>query len=91
MTLINDIHKKYITPKIIETAKQIDNDIRSCIKQEIKERGSIVKRYGDWAKFINKEIGIAHYPVNPKYPFHESLFYRGKHIRDYIITFEGIY
>ena len=37
MTLINDIHKKYITPKIIETAKQIDNDIRSCIKQEIKE------------------------------------------------------
>ena len=88
--LIDDIYKREVMPIIKNTAKQIDNDIRMCIKREIKERGSIVKRYGDWAKFINKEIGMANYPINPRYPFHQSLFYRGKHIRDYIIIFEGI-
>jgi len=88
--LIDDIYKEKVIPFIKNTAKQIDNDIRDCIKQEIKERGSIVKRYGDWAKFINKEISVADYPISPKYPFHQSLFYRGKHIRDYIITFEGV-
>ena len=65
----------------------IDNDIRDCIKEEINKHGSIVKRYGDWAKFINKEVGIAHYPLNTKYLFYQSLFYRGKHIRNYVIKY----
>lgn len=86
-TLINEMYQSKMIPLIKKQAIQIDNDIRECIKKEIKEYGSIVKRYGDWAKFINKEIGMAHYPIDPKYPFHQSLFYRGKHIRDYIIKF----
>ena len=89
-TLIDKMWQNLIVPATVKQARQIDNDIRECIKKEIKERGSIVKRYGDWAKFIRKEIGIVNYPVNPRYLFHKSLLYRGKHIKDYIIKFEGI-
>ena len=83
--LTNEFYKTYIMPQIHKIAKQIDDDIRSCIKEEINKYGSIVKRYGDWAKFIKKEMCIANYPIDPKYPYLQTLFYRGKHIRDYDI------
>ena len=85
--LMNDFYKGKVLPQLKIIAEQIDNDIRICIKREIKERGSIIKRYGDWAKFINKEMGMAHYPIDPKYPYHQTLFYRGEHIRDYVLKF----
>ena len=85
--LMNEFYEEQVIPQIYKICEQIDNDIRSCIKEGIKKYGSIVKRYGDWAKFINKEMGMAYYPIDPKYPFHQTLFYRGKHIRDYNIKF----
>lgn len=88
--LMNEFYEEQVIPNIIKIAKQIDDDIRTCIKREIKEYGSIVKRYGDWAKFINKEMSIAYYPIDPKYLYHKSLFYRGKHIRDYIMKFDNV-
>jgi len=88
--MMNKFYKAEVIPTIEKISKQIDNDIRYCIKIEYKKYGSIVKRYGDWAKFINKEMGITYYPIDPIFPFHKSLFYRGKHIRDYIISFKGI-
>ena len=89
-TLIDEIYQSQVMPLIKKQAKQIDNDVRDCIKKEIRKYGSIVKRYGDWAKFINKEMGMAHYSIDPKYPYHQSLFYRGKHIRDYVIKINYI-
>ena len=86
--LIDDVYKKVIMPALINVSNQIDNDIRTCIKQEIKEHGSIVKRYGDWAKFITKEIEIVRYLADTKHLFHKTLLYRGKYIRDYYIKFE---
>ena len=86
-TLIDEMYQNVMIPLIKKQAKQIDDDIRICIKKEIKENGSIVKRYGDWAEFINKEIGMTHYPTDSKYLYHQSLFYRGEHIRDYIIKY----
>ena len=81
--LMNEFYEEQVIPQIHKIARQIDNDIRGCIKEEMKKYGSIVKRYGDWAKFINKEIVMAYYPLYSKNLLHESLFYRGKHIRDY--------
>ena len=80
-----DLYTDMILPQIHKISKQIDNDIRVYIKQEIKEQGSIVKRYGDWAKFINQEIDIIEYEAEPGYLFHKVLLYRGKKVKDYCI------
>ena len=91
--LIDEIYKDHIIPLTKKIAKQIDNNIRNCIKKEIRERGSIVKRYGDWAKFINKEIGLAYYQNNRNnYDglFYRELFYRGNSINKYVIDYRGI-
>ena len=84
---MEDLYRIRVVPLIREQARRIDDDIRECIKEEIKKYGSIVKRYGDWAKFINKEMIMAHYSIDPKYPFYQTLFYRGKRIRDYVIRY----
>ena len=46
---MDDIYRIKVIPLIKKQARQIDDDIRDCIKLEIKVFGSIVKRYGDWA------------------------------------------
>jgi len=84
---MEDLYINSFIPKIEFISRRIDDDIRDCIKEEIKKYGSIVKRYGDWAKFINKEMIMAHYSIDPKYPFYQTLFYRGKRIRDYVIRY----
>jgi len=77
-----------IQPVIEKQSKQIDKDICECIKAEIKTYGSIIKRYGDWAKFLKKEITIVELKNSQKYIPDKALFYRGKFIRKYRITIE---
>ena len=85
---VNDLFKLKVAPKIEEQAKQIDGDIRECIKLEIKTFGSIVKRYGDWAKFVTKEMIIAELPYSENCFFNKALYYRGKFIRGYGIELD---
>ncbi|MBC8473349.1 MAG: hypothetical protein H8D54_00885 [Candidatus Omnitrophica bacterium] len=85
---IEDLYRIKVVPIIKEKAKQIDDDIRECIKLEIKTFGSIVRRYGDWAKFITKEMIIAELPRSYNCFFNKSLYYRGKFIRGYGIKLD---
>ena len=87
-SLIDDLYKIKVVPLIKEQAKQIDDDIRECIKLEIKIFGSIVKRYGDWAKFITKEMVIAELPASQNCFFKQALYYRGKFIQGYEIKLD---
>lgn len=82
-SLMEDLYRIKVVPLIKEQAKQRDNDIRECIKLEIKVFGSIVKRYGDWARFITKEMVIAELPASQNCFFKQALYYRGKFIRGY--------
>ena len=81
--LIDELYKIKVIPLAKKQAKRIDDDIRECIKLEIKTFGSIIKRYGDWAKFVTKEIMMVDLPEPNKCCFHSKLYYRGKFIRDY--------
>lgn len=87
-SLIDDLYRIKIVPMIKEQAKQIDDDIRECIKLEIKVFGSIVKRYGDWAKFITKEMVMAELPASQNCFFKKVLYYRGEFIRGYEIRLD---
>ena len=82
----DDIQMKFwkdnVQPKLNLLYRQIDNDIRACIKEEIKKNGSIVKRYGDWAKFINQNFSILRF-VHEKRFFYRKLYFQGKLIREY--------
>ena len=80
---IEDLYRIKVVPLIKEQAKRIDDDIRECIKLEIKMFGSIVKRYGDWAKFITREMIIVELPHSTNCFFEKVLYYRGKFIRGY--------
>ncbi len=85
---IDDLFRIKVTPLAKEQAKQIDDDIRECIKLEIKMFGSIVKRYGDWAKFITKEMEMADLPRSSNCFFNKALYYWGKFIRGYEIKLD---
>jgi len=88
--LMDDIFKTNILPLCKRQAKKIDNDIRACIKKEIKERGSIVKRYGDWAKFIGKEFRRVILQNHDNIYFREEIYYRNNLIGKYeIVTKEN--
>jgi len=86
LSYFDDVYRLKVLPLIKQQAKQIDNDIRQCIKTEHKIYGSIVKRYGDWAKFITKEIVMVEQPNEGNIFFNQQLYYRGKHIRNYQIN-----
>jgi len=82
---IENFYRIKVVPLIKKQARLIDDDIRNCIKLEIKIFGSIVKRYGDWAKFITKEMMILELPNSRNYFFKKTLYYRGNLIRGYEI------
>ena len=85
---IENSYRIKVVPLIKKQARQIDDDIREYIKLEIKIFGSIVKRYGDWAKFITREMIIAELPHSPNCFFEKGLYYRGKFIRGYGIKLD---
>ena len=57
-TFIDDCYKRIIIPQIKKQCRKIDIKIFEYIAKEIKKNGSIVKRYGNWANFINKHFTI---------------------------------
>lgn len=87
LSIIDEMYKTNILPLVEKQAKLIDNDIRFCIKEEIKKYGSIVKRYGDWSKFIRKEFERVMLPshCNNTY-FGEKIYYRNNFIGKYEIV-----
>jgi len=88
LSYFDEIYRLKVLPLIKEQAKQIDDDIRQCIKTEYEIFGSIVKRYGDWAKFIIKEILMLEMPNEGNIYFNKQLYYRGKHIMNYNIKID---
>ena len=91
LSYFDEIYKLKVLPLIEQQAKQIDDDIRECIKIEYKIFGSIVKRYGDWAKFITKKIAMGEIPYRSGNIYYsKALYYRGKHIRNYQIKIDYI-
>ena len=86
----DELYELKVVPIIKQQAKQIDDDIRKCIKTELKLYGSIVKRYGDWAKFITKEICMVEIQKSSdNIFFSKALYYRGKYIQGYQIKIES--
>jgi len=87
LSIIDEMYKTNILPLVEKQARRIDNDIRACIKEEIKKYGSIVKRYGDWAKFIKEEFERVILPshCNNIY-FGEIIYYRNNFIGKYEIV-----
>ncbi len=72
-----------IEPKISELYQCIEDDIRRCIKIDYKQYGSIVKRYGNWANFITKNMQLVEKAYNDKYIFRKRLYYRGQLVGEY--------
>ena len=87
----DELYELKVVPIIKQQAKQIDDDIRKCIKTELKLYGSIVKRYGDWAKFITKEICMVEMPKSSdNIFFRRALYYRGRYVQGYQIKIDYI-
>jgi len=85
MKLMDNIFYRYLEPETERVAKQIDKDIINCIKKERETRGSIVKRYGNWANFISKECLIVSKQPTSEFLLDKSLFYKGKFVNNYHI------
>ena len=84
MTYVDRMNR-YILDKRIELIKDMDNIIRSCIKKEIKEYGSIIKRYNSWKEFIEDNIVITISRI--QHGEIRTLIYRGKTEKRFVFDY----